>query len=189
VRRTLIVAGLCIVGLADLGYGQSRATVEIEAGVGYVFGGGVEDPGPSLPSFDAGIVIWPWEQWGVAVRLVEAPGEDLHAPIDSLDRTFLGVGNLHYWTVNARHRRPLPHRVGLEIGFGMLFGGEFAAIQEFHNPPRRSATPHTFFNGFSVEGLVTRALARYFTVKAGATYDFNVETNNFQPVVLGVLRF
>lgn len=187
--RILVVMGLCSIGFVDGGYAQNRSVIEFEGGGGYVFGGGTEDPGPSLPSLDATIVVWPAPRWGVAVRLVKGPGEDLHAPIESLDRTFLGSGHLRYWTVTARHRRPLRHDVGVELGIGMVFGGEFATVQVFHNPPRRSTAPDTFFSGLSLEGLVTRAFARHFAVKAGLTYEFNVETANLQPVALGVIRF
>jgi hypothetical protein len=189
VRRILVLVGLCGIGFADVGYAQSRSRIEFEGGGGYVFGGGTEDPGPSLPTLDAAFVVWPGERWGLAVRLVEGPGEDLHAPIESLDRTFLGSGHLRYWTVTARYRRPLHRDLGVEVGFGKVFGGEFATVQVFHNPPRRSATTDTFFGGLALEGLVTRRLARHFAVKAGLTYDFNVETANLQPVALGVIGF
>lgn len=187
--RKILVLAVCSLVLADLGHAQERPVVELEGGGGYAFGGGGENPGPSLPTLDAAIAVWPTERWGLAVRLVEGPGEDLHAPIESLDRTFLGLGHLHYWTVTVRHRRSLSPDLGLEIGFGMLFDGEFATIQMFHNPPRRSSMPDTFFNGFSVEMLVTHPLARHFALKAGVTYDFNFDTANLQPVALAVMRF
>jgi hypothetical protein len=123
------------------------------------------------------------------VRLVEGPGEDLHAPSESFDRVFLGTGHLRYWTVTARNRRTLPRRLELEIGFGMLMGGQFASIQELRDPPRRLSDPTTSFSGFSVDGLVSRPLGRHFGVKAGLTFDFNFETTNVQPVALGVVRF
>lgn len=188
-RKILILAGLCSLAFPDLGYAQRRPVIEVEGGGGYVFGGGGENPGPSLPTLDLALVVWPAERWGLAVRLVEGPGEDLHAPVESLDRTFLGFGHLHYWTVTARHRRVAQRDLGFEAGFGMLFGGEFATVQVFHNPPRRSSAADIFFNGFSLEALVTRALARHFGVKAGVTYDFNFDTANLQPVVLGAIRF
>ena len=42
---------------------------------------------------------------------------------------------------------------------------------------------------FSLEGFATRALSRHFGIKTGVTFDFVVETNSLQPVVLGTLRF
>ena len=188
--RILVLATICSVGLADAGYAQSRNTVvELGGGAGYVFGAGAENPGPSLPSFDVIAFVWPFERWGVGVRYVEAPGEDLHEPSVSFDRTFLGQGHLRYWTVSARHRRPVTRQLGFELGFGMLVSGEFASIQELHDPPRRLSAADTFFNGFSVDGLLTRQIVRHVGIKAGVTFDFNVETTNFQPVVLGVIRF
>src|SRR5436309_2253457 len=186
--KKILALAVCSLGLADLGYAQ-QPVVELEGGGGYLFGGGAENPGPSLPSLDAAIVVWPSERWGVAVRQVEGPGEDLHPPVESLDRTFLGVGYLRYWTITARHRRPISHDLGLEIGFGWLLDGEFATIEMFRNPPRRSTAPDTFFYGFSLEAFVTHSFARHFAVKTGVTYDFNFETNNFQPVALAVVRF
>jgi hypothetical protein len=81
VNRILMLAAICIIGLADASYAQDRARVEFGGGAGYVFGGGAEDPGPSLPAFDAIVFVWPFERWGVGFRWVEGPGEDLHAPI------------------------------------------------------------------------------------------------------------
>jgi hypothetical protein len=79
---------------------------------------------------------------------------------------------------------------GVEAGFGLMFDGRFATVQEFVDPALgRRAEPDNFFGGFSFEGLVTRALSRHFGIKGGVTYDFNFETNNFQPVVLGTIRF
>jgi hypothetical protein len=189
VIRVLVLAVTCALGLADRGYAQGGAVVEIGGGAGYVFGGGAEDPGPSLPAFDAIVYLWPFERWGVGVRWVEGPGEDRHPAIESLDRAFLGTGHLRYWTVTARHRRPLPRQLGFELGFGMLFGGEFASIQELRNPPRRISGSAASFNGFSIDGLVSRELARHVGVKVGLTFDFNFETTDFQPVALGVIRF
>jgi hypothetical protein len=192
VTRVLVLTAICAAGLAEAGNAQGRYVVEVGAGGGYVAGGGAENPGPSLPSYDVVVAVWPFERWGVGVRWVEGPGEDLHAPIESFDRTFLGTGHLRYWTVTARHRRPLPRRLELEIGFGLLFDGEFATIVDLHNPPgppRRLSEADTFFTGMSVDGLVTRDLGRHFAIKGGLTFDFNFETTNVQPVALAVVRF
>lgn len=134
-------------------------------------------------------MVWPWTGWGVATRLVEGPGEDLHEPIVSGDRTFLGQGCLHYWTVTVRRRVALTGTDGLELGFGKTFGGRFATMQQFHDPPRRSSRADNFFTGIALEAFVTQATGRHFGVKAGLTFDFNVETTNLQPLALGVLRF
>jgi hypothetical protein len=190
VSRILVLAGLCSVALADFGYAQTRTVVELEGGGGYVFGSGAEDPGPSLPTLDAAIVVWPTERWGVAVRRVEGPGDDLYAtPVEIPDRTFLGVGHLHYWTVTARHRRSISRDLGLEIGAGMMFDEQFDTIEMFHDPPRRISGLNGPTFGLSLEALVTHPLARHFAVKAGVTYDFMFETNHFQPVALGVIGF
>jgi len=188
--RKILALTLCSLALAEVAYAQRRAVVELEGGGGYVFGSGAEDPGPSLPTLDAAIVVWATERWGVAVRRVEGPGENLYAPpVEIPDRTFLGVGQLHYWTVTARHRRSISRDLGLEIGFGMLFNGEFATLEMFHDPPHRISALTGPYPGFSLEALVTHPLARHFAVKAGVTYDFNFETNNVQPVALAVVRF
>jgi hypothetical protein len=189
VSRIVVLTALCSIYWADVGYAQSRTVVELESGGGYVFGSGAEDPGPSLPTFDAAIVVWPTERWGIAVRLVEGPGEDLHTPAESLDRTFLGAGHLHYWTATARHRRSISRDLGLEVGFGMMFDSKFGTIEMFRDPPRRVSVPNGPAYGFSLEALVTHPLARHFAVKAGVTYDFEFETNHFQPVALAVIRF
>jgi hypothetical protein len=162
--------------------------VELELGAGYVFGGGVEDPGPSLATVDAAVAVWPSERWGVAVRLVEGPGEDLHEPIASGDRTFFGLADLHYWTVTARRRIPLSSARRIDVGFGGLFGGRFSSVEQLHDPPLRGGA-RTTFSGFALESFLTQSVADHFAVRGGATLDFSLETTNFQPVILAVLKF
>jgi hypothetical protein len=169
---------------------QKNHTVELETGGGYVFGNGPEDPGPSLPTFTDSFVLWPTVHWGVAIRLVEGPGEDLYAsPVQIADRTFLGEGNLHYLTLTARHRNSLALRTGLEVGFGMMFGETFGSIEILRESPRRVSVPNGPAYGLSLEALVSHSLFSHLIVKAGATYDFEFETNHFQPVILGVVGF
>ena len=38
--------------------------LEVQVGSGYVWGGGAENPGPSLPTYDVGIALWLNEHWG-----------------------------------------------------------------------------------------------------------------------------
>src|SRR5262245_3129206 len=98
----------------------SAQHAELEAGIGYVFGGGAEDPGPSLRSHSGAMFVRVTERWGVAVRIVDAPGEDLYdRPIVSRDRDWLGKGRLRYCTVTARRRIPLSSRSTVELGFGL----------------------------------------------------------------------
>ncbi|HEY3044435.1 MAG TPA: hypothetical protein VGJ39_10440 [Vicinamibacterales bacterium] len=186
-KRTLLLAALLAVGAPTLTEAQ---TVEVELGGGYVFGSGAEDPGPSLPVFDAGVAFWPSARWGIAVRVVDGPGEDLHEPVVFMDRTFFGTGHLRYWTVTARHRRALRPTWGVEIGAGLMTNGRFASVWTFTDQPEsRHAGGGSDFAGLSLEGLATKTLSRHFAIKGGVTYDFNVETNNLQPVVLGTVRF
>jgi hypothetical protein len=181
---------LGVLGVAP-GVAAQSPVVEIEFGGGYTFGGGGENPGPTVPTVDATIAVWPSARWGIAARLVRGLGEDLHvAPAPIGDRTFLGQCCLEYYTLTARHRRRIPHDLGMEIGFGLLFGGAFGAVVMFHDPPRRSAAQDTFFDaGYALEMLITRALARRIAVKAGLTFEGNFETTNLQPVALAVVRF
>jgi hypothetical protein len=124
----------------------------------------------------------------VAVRLVKGPGEDLHEPIIGLTRISLGQADLRYWTVTARRRIGLTNTRGVELGFGQLFGGRFASVQQFHDPPRRVTVPTTFFPlGGALEAFITQAAGRHFAFKGGVTFDFNIA--NLQPIALAVLRF
>jgi hypothetical protein len=76
------------------------------------------------------------------------------------------------------------------LGFGLLFGGRFATIQTFHATSVRSARASDFFDrGFALEALVTKQLLAHLAVKAGLTFDGNLETTNAQPIALGVIRF
>ena len=186
-KRMLLLTALLATGFPAVADGQ---IFEIEMGGGYVVGSGSEEPGPSLPAFDAGVAFWPSAHWGVAVRRVEGPGEDLHEPRVFGDRTFLGTGHLRYWTFTARHRRALTPSWGLETGFGVMAAGHFAEVWTFNDAPLdRHASLLASYWGFSLEGFATRALSRHFGIKAGVTYDFVVETNSLQPLVLGVVRF
>jgi hypothetical protein len=189
--RKILTLTLCSLALAGSAHAQRQDVVELEGGGGYLFGSGAEDPGPSVPTVDAAIVVWAAPRWGVAVRRVEGPGEDLYTPpIEIPDRTFLGVGHLRYWTVTARHRRPISRDLGFEIGFGLMFDDTFDDIEMFRDPGiGRIAARNGPAYGLSLEALVTHALARRFALKAGVTYDFNVETNHLQPVALAVVRF
>jgi hypothetical protein len=186
-KRTLLLTAL--LAMARPGFAQGQI-LEVEIGGGYVFGSGSEDPGPSLPVFDAGVAFWPSARWGVALRHVDGPGVDLHEPLVFLDRTFLGTGHLRYWTVTARYRRAVTPTWAVETGFGVMAAGHFAEIFAFNDAPLdRIRVPGGPFLGVSLEGFATRALSRHFGIKAGVTFDFVVETNSLQPVVLGTFRF
>ena len=154
-----------------------------------MIGGGSENPGPSLSVFDAGIVFWPGARWGIAVRVAGGPGENLHEPKVFGDRTYFGSGHLRYWTFTARHRRAVTPRWGAEIGFGMMVNGRFDTIWAFNDPGLGRRQTRTSFSGFSFQGLATKTLSRHFGIKGGLAYDFNFETNNLQPIVLGTVRF
>jgi hypothetical protein len=70
------------------------------------------------------------------------------------------------------------------------FNGRIATVQVFHDPPRRSSEPDNFFDrGGSLEAFVTRSLGSHLAIKGGVTFDFNLDTTNFQPVAVGVIRF
>ncbi len=123
-----VVVALAMVGRPELAGAQR---LDVGAGVGYVMGGGAENPGPSLPTVDVVGVVWPSSRWGLALRWVEGPGEDLYdQPVASGDRTFLGYGRLRYQTVTLRHRRRLTDALSLELGAGLSVAGRFATIQE-----------------------------------------------------------
>lgn len=185
-RWLMTAVVLVVVGRPDVARAQR---FDVGAGAGYVFGGGVENPGPSLPTVDLVGVAWPWSRWGLAVRWVEGPGEDLYdRPVAGGDRTFMGLGHLRYFTVTARHRRRLTDTLGLELGAGLAFGGHFASIQDLP-PIGRLDDPDNFFGGLASEALLTRRMRGPLSVEAGVTFNFNVETNNVQPVVLVVYRF
>jgi hypothetical protein len=135
-----------------------------------------------------GFLVWP-SGWGIGVRVVDGPGEELHEPVVFMERTFLGTGHLRYWTFTARHRRAVTPTWGLEMGFGLMTNGHFADVWTFNDAPLDRRMSRTTFGGFSLEGFATRALSRHFGIKGGLTYDFNVETNNLQPLLLGTVRF
>jgi hypothetical protein len=193
--RTLSFVILCMLTCSAPVRAQHAPTIDLEAGGGYVFGGGVENPGPSLATVDVGAALWWSEHWGLALRAVVGPGEDLLArnglALGNGDRSwrFLGTGELRYLTVTFRRRRSLGGPWRLETGAGLMLLGQFATVQEIGDPPRRVSAPATFFSGLALEALATRELSPRFVVKAGVTYDFNVETNNLQPVILAALRF
>jgi hypothetical protein len=70
-----------------------------------------------------------------------------------------------------------------------MINGHFDAVWIFNDAPLDRRRSRTSFGGFSLDAFATRALSRHFGIKGGLTYDFNVETNNLQPLVLGAFRF
>lgn len=186
--RTLVVFGVVALVVSLTPSPTLAQHVELGAGGGYVFGSGVENPGPSLPSLDGSVAVWPLSHWGVAYRRVSAPGEDLwDTPSQDGDRTYLGEGHLRYWAVTGRDRRLLGSSTGVQVGLGLQKGGQFSSVWILRG--QRRVDPSIFFNGIAVEAFVTRRLRRHLTIHAGATFDFNIETNNLQPVVLAVVGF
>ena len=171
---------------------QSRDRLEVQAGGGYVWGGGTEDPGPSLSTYNVGAVFWLTDGWGIAGRHVRGPGEDLDdSPVTAARATFSGSENLRYTTVTARRRWSIAGVTELNLGFGLMLGGSFEDIVLLRDPgsaPLR-LNPKTSFGGFALELLVGRKLSRHFGVKVGFTEDFNLETNNTQLVGLAVFSF
>lgn len=183
---------LCGILVAQIGYAQPRQRFELEGGGGYTFASGRGSPGPRLPTFDVAAVGWLGERWGMAIRFVEGPGHDLRQePITDLyGATFLGLARLHYLTATARYRTSLSSFVGLELGVGVMFDQQFASIKMVGNPPRRVTEPAIGpQSGFSTEALLTLPIARHFAIKAGGTYEFDLEGNHLQPVALGAIRF
>jgi hypothetical protein len=59
-----------------------------------------------------------------------------------------------------------------------MFGGRFALVRQFHDPPRRDSSPDVYFTGSAVEAFITQAVGRHFAVKGGVTFDFNFERIN-----------
>jgi hypothetical protein len=192
-----IAMTVMLLALAHAAYGQdSTVTHEparwpiaaLELGGGYIFGGGAENPGPSVASYDLGGVFWLTSRWGGAVRVVHGPGQDFHEPISSGDRTFFGPENVRYTIVTVRYRWPVRPRTFLEIGGGLMVRGRFTDQEQLH-ATGQVLHAASDFGGLSIEALVSRHFTRALGVKAGITYDFNPETTNLQPVVLGTIGF
>lgn len=179
----VLLCGLLLVAVP-----VSAQTLEFEGGVGYVFGRGVEDAGPSLVSYDGGVIIWPLHSVGFAVRLVRGPGNDFHAPVPAGDRTWYGLEKLSYTTYTVRVRGPMTRTMGLELGAGAMMNGQFSQQAFLYKTQSFIHIPITF-SGLALEGLVTRRLTKRFALKAGITCDFNFETVNIQPVVMGSIGF
>ena len=178
---------------------QQRDKLEVQVGGGYVLGGGGENPGPSLPTYDVGLAFWLSEHWGVAGRHVRGPGDEIYnSPVETVDRIFLGKGNLRYTTVTVRRRWFMASGTEFNIGFGLMLGGSYEGVNFLKQPgqplrassiPRLHLRPETSFGGFALELLVGRKLSRHFGVKGGLTEDFNFDTANTQLVGLVVFSF
>jgi hypothetical protein len=187
--RASAVTVLFVVLLARFVSAQDYPVLEMEAGVGYVVGGGAENAGPSLGTYDLAVSAWPGRNWGVAYRIVRGPGNALlKPPIEGGDRLFLGSGQLKYSTITLRHRLPTPKSTLTEIGFGLMTGGQFADLM-YIKALERQVEAATHFSGFALEAFAGRRITPFVRVKAGLTYDFNFETGNLQPVVLASLGF
>lgn len=171
---------------------QHHDRFEFQVGGGYGWGGGGENPAPSLPAYDVGLAVWLSDHWGIAGRRTWAPGQDLYdPPRPGGDRIFAGKEKLQYWTVTARRRWFLARSTDLNIGFGLMLGGSFEYVEYLTVPgePPRRIHPEAEFGGFSLELLVGHKLSRYIGVKGGFTGDFNFETANTQLVGMLVFSF
>ena len=182
--EVLLVAGTLLVGpLTSPVVAQDRNRLELQAGGGFVWGGGAEDPGPSLATYDVGFVLWD-DKWGVAARYVRGPGQDRAEWANS--DSYIGSGNLRYTTVTARRRWFLAGSTELNVGFGLMLGGSFEDLDMRRS---RVVATESVFSGFSFEALVGHRFSRHFGVKWGLTQDCNPETVNTQLVGLGVIGF
>jgi hypothetical protein len=186
----VIVAGGSLISAAAAQAYDHR--FELQGGGGYVFGAGSEDPGPSLPVFDLGVVFWFDQRWGIAGRHVRGWGEDIREEPDvSGDRLLISKEDLSYYTLTLRHRRGLREDLELNLGVGLLVGGRFESTFERTRPggpPERTGIA-TKFNGFALEALIGYHLTPHVSIKAGLTEDFNFDTANTHPLVMLVLSF
>ena len=187
-RARLLTGALLIGSLSAPVLAQHRDTFELQFGGGYVWGGGIENPGPSLMTYNVGVAVWLSDHWGVAARHVGGPGTDPWSePAVLYDRTEIGLGNLRYTTVTARRRWLTSDGMLVDIGFGLLFNGSYESIEQ--PKPRGRSPAGAFFGGASLEVFIGHRLSRHFRVKGGFTEDFNIETANTQLVGLAVVGF
>lgn len=172
---------------------QSPDRVEIQAGAGHVGGGGV-----SLPTYELGAAFWLTGRWGVAVRLVGAPGDDLRDPAGRYDDVRMvdaGAGNLRYVTVTARYRRFLNRGLEVNLGVGVGTSRSVERIEfllepgQSHVQRRRTVSQPM---GLTLELLLGRKLSRHFGVKGGVTHAFGAHLDSAgytHAVGLGVIGF
>lgn len=187
-RTRLLAKALLIGSLSAPVLAQDRDTLELQFGGGYVWGGGSENPGPSLITYNVGVAVWLSDHWGIAARHVGGPGTDPWSePAVHYNRTVIGLGNLRYTTVTARRRWLASDGMHLDIGIGFLFNGSYEDIER--PKPRGRSQAGAFFGGASLEVFVGRRLSRHFRVKGGFTEDFNIETANTQLLGLAVVGF
>jgi hypothetical protein len=171
--------------------GQSSSTIDVELGLGFAAGGGLENPAPSLPTLSLGAGFWLTERWGLAVAHVRSYGEDLSdPPVDSTDRVFAGAEELRYTRAVGRYRRDVGAAGDIVLGFGLVLGASFVDIVFLKTPiGLQRLRPTTKWGGFTVEGYFQRAILGHLGVRAGGTLDTGTETTVFQPVVLGIVTF
>jgi hypothetical protein len=167
-----------LTGLADSAGAQQ--TVEGEFGVGRVLNGE-----PAIPTVEIGMAGWPSRHWGVGVRLVRGPGEDVENPVFGGDRTFLGAGHLWMWTVTNRYR------IGsFELGAGAGFHRyDTIVLSHFIDPDRPDAAPRRsvyvgWDAGLTLE-VYKRTLWPHVAIKVGLMYDAWFEAIDYvRPVLL-----
>src|SRR5438874_9770334 len=112
----LILVAFVVAAPGAVGAQTRPSFFDVEGGGGYVMGGGAEDPGPSLATYDVGLAAWPTRSVGLAVRVVRGPGKDLHQPVAISDRTFYGPEKLSYTTCTVRYRSPVRGTWHSEVG-------------------------------------------------------------------------
>jgi hypothetical protein len=168
--------------------GPDRRGLDIEAGFGFAAGSGSENPAPSLGTINFGATVWLGERWGAGVMLVRSFGDDpFHESVVDGQRFVHFATDLHYTRVVARYRQPLAGQ-RLVIGFGLVREGSFALGIREANSNRPPGTDLTW-SGASAEAFWHHRLHRRLALRAGVTFDTNVETTVFQPLALAVITF
>jgi hypothetical protein len=167
---------------------SDRRGLDVEAGYGFAAGSGAENPAPSLGTITFGATVWLGERWGTGIMLVRSFGEDrFHESVEAGQPIVHLATDLRYTRIVARYRRPLAGQ-RLVIGFGFVRHGSFAhGIRDANTG--RPPGPGTSWSGSTGEATWQHRLHRRLSLRAGVTFDTNVETTVVQPLALAVVTF
>jgi hypothetical protein len=192
----LLIVAILLVAPEPAEAQEAIQRLDVEVGLGYAIGGGLEEPGPTLPRVNVGVVVWFAGRFGVALGYVRGFGEDTtdsQEPLEDLgDRRLLAQKDLRYFRASFRYKHEISRALvdSVEFGGGMIIDGSFTRVSaQLASDGTKIRTFEQEWGALAAEFFAAKRLGRHFGLKAGATFDFNFDTHFLTPVFMGVASF
>lgn len=183
-RRLAAICAALVIIAATPALAQEPA-LELQLGGGFLL---ADSDLSSLPSVEAGVVLWWSNSWGFSMRRGVTIGEHM-ASYDYGDGTRTGSRNFRHWTPTLRYRRALDSALELNLGVGLTFGAYDHLIWR-PGAERNPRADHFSMGGLATEALVGKRITRRMGIKAGLiVYPFLDERAAVAPVGFAVVSF